>query len=102
MSAALLLTASIASAETFTGKVVWVETWRNGNVAFRLDSAVSACNQQFILNASAPGAKTQYASVLAAKLSGKSVQVTTSGCGPADNYNPNVLYNIPEYVLVTD
>jgi hypothetical protein len=99
---AMLLVASSVRAETFVSTVAWIETWRNGNVAFGLTTTVGTCNSQFIVNASAPGAKNQYAALLAAKARGVAVHVVTSGCGAADNYNPAISYNIPEYILVQE
>lgn len=89
-----------AHADVFLGTVSMLEVWRNGNVAFTLNTSVGTCNQQFVINASAPGAKNQYAAVLSAKTTGRRIRVDTSGCGPADNYGSS--YNIPEYIQVQD
>jgi hypothetical protein len=73
-----------------------VEVWTSGNVAFTLSPAASGCNGQFVLNASSPGFKNQYAALLAAKSQGSAIKVITSGCGTADGYGGN--YNLPTYL----
>jgi hypothetical protein len=84
-----------------TGNVAMLETWFNGNVAFTLTTAVSACNGQFILNASSAGTKNQYATLLAAKSKGVQVRVYGAGtCGAADGGLGN--YNLVSYVYLLD
>ena len=95
-----LTSASFAYADNFSGQVAMLEVWRSGNVAFTLATSVPTCNSQFILNASDPGFKNLYAAVLAAKKTGTPIQVSTSGCGPADNYGAS--YNIVTYLYVLD
>jgi len=98
-SVVALLATGFASADSYTGTVSMLEVWRNGNVAFTLSTAAGTCNGQFVINKTADGAKNQYAAVLAAKTSGRSVRVeTTASCGPAENYGGS--YNIPEYIYV--
>lgn len=81
------LPASAQSPEWFTGEITWLEVWRNGNVAFRMPASVAVpCNGQFVLNKSDPGTKNQYATLVAAKLAGKTVTVYFDACGPAEGY----------------
>jgi hypothetical protein len=92
---------SLASTNTFalsvSGKVDMLEVWQSGNVAFTLSTAVSACNAQFILNYSSNGSKNMYSALLAAKISGNTVNVTYSdACGNAENYGGQ--YNVPTYL----
>lgn len=99
--AILLLSSTTVSAGNATGKVNMLEVWKTGNVAFRLEPSVTACNTQFIINYSENGAKNMYAAVLAAKVNGKTVTVTyEDSCGLAENYGGE--YNIPKYILVND
>ena len=90
-----------AYAADYTGTVGMLEVWRNGNVAFTLSVPATTCNGQFILNASDPGSKNQYAALLAAKRTGTQVRVIAGTCGVAENYN-SVLYNIVEYLYAFD
>lgn len=83
----LSLPARAQSPAWFTGEITWLEVWRNGNVAFRMPASVAVpCNGQFVLNKSDPGTKNQYATLVAAKLAGKTVTVYTDVCGPAEGY----------------
>jgi hypothetical protein len=71
----------------YSGEVIWLEVWRNGNVAFRMPTNVAVpCNGQFVLNKSDPGTKNQYATLVAAKLAGRTVTVYFDVCGPAEGY----------------
>jgi len=95
-------TAVTQAALNFGGTIVWIEVWRTGNVAFRLSDPASTttCNGQFILNASDPGIKNQYAALLAAKKTSSTVSVYSySPCGPADGYGSN--YIVVDYLYVT-
>ena len=77
-----------AQAVSYTGTIEVIEVWRNGNVAFRLNGVSSSCatGNWIVLNKSADGTKNMYATLLAAKVSGKQVRVYSSGCAPAENY----------------
>ncbi len=98
----MVMISSDLLAGTVTGKVNMLEIWENGNVVFTLDTAVTACNGQFVLNFSSNGTKNIYSALLAAKMSEKSVRVIYSDtCGLADNYG-QLQYNIPIYVYVND
>ena len=99
---ALLSSISANAASSFAGTVTWIEVWRNGNIAFRLSDATSTttCNGQFILNASSPGTKNQYAALLASKKTGVPISVYSyAPCGPADNYGSS--YIIVDYLYLT-
>lgn len=98
--AALLSLSASAHAVDITATVAMLEVWRNGNVAFTLSTPTTSCNGQFVLNASDPGTKNQYASLLAAKKTGGQVRVYTGACGPAENYGGN--YNYVDYLYVID
>lgn len=97
--AILSLAAPSAWAAQYTGSVNMLEAWPSGNIAFTLDVA-GPCNGQFIINASAPGAKNLYAALLSAKISGKTVRVAQSACGPADGYGGN--YAFVDYLYVNE
>ena len=97
----LVAATSANAAVGFSGTVTWMEVWRNGNVAFRLSDSASTgtCNGQFILNASDPGTRNQYAALLAAKKTGSAVSVYSYlPCGPAENYGSS--YIIVDYLYV--
>ena len=86
-----------AQAASYTGTIGWIEVWPNGNVAFVVTGAAPPCApQQFILNASNPGTKNQYALLLTLKSQGKPVRVSSSVCGPAEGYGAN--YALVEYL----
>jgi hypothetical protein len=86
---------------SYTGNISLLEIWPNGNVAFKLATSVPTCNQQFVLNASQPGTKNLYAALLAAKISGKQIQVVDVGtCGPAEGYGGS--YNLVAYLYPQD
>ena len=89
----------VLNAGDFRGTVVWLEVWRNGNVAFTLSNATTSCNGQFILNVGDAGTKNQYAAVLAAWTTGASIYVLSSTCGSATGGSPN--YNIVDYLYPT-
>lgn len=91
-----------AQVATLTGLVEWLEVWTNGNVAFRLSGVTSTCtsHQTLILNKSSPGTSNQYAALLAAKHAGKQIRVSSSGCGPAENYGNS--YVQVDYLYVQD
>jgi|SRR6185312_11351068 hypothetical protein len=92
-----------AFATTYTGTVTMLEVWENGNIAFTLGTSTPTCNGQFILNASAPGAKNQYAAVLTAKSKGSQITVYASGnCIAADGLTGGSSYNESLYVYVLD
>jgi hypothetical protein len=94
--------ASLANASTHDGTVAQLEVWPNGNVAFTLNGTTVPCNGQAIVNASQAGVKNLYAALLSAKIAGKPVRLWTSVCGPADGYNPSVLYATVDYLYVLD
>lgn len=99
---ALALFTAPALATTYTGTVSMLEVWESGNIAFTLATSTPTCNGQFILNASAPGAKNQYAAVLAAKTKGSQITVYVSGnCIAADGYSGSS-YNEPLYIYSLD
>ena len=99
---ALSLVSGPVFATTYTGTVSMLEVWESGNIAFTLATSTPTCNGQFILNASAPGAKNQYAAVLAAKAKGSQVTVYVSGnCTPADGFSGSS-YNEPLYIYPLD
>jgi hypothetical protein len=84
-----------AQATSFTGNVVWLETWKSGNAAFTLTASGVPCNGQFILNKSDPGFKNLYAMVIAAKLVDRPIRVYVGNCISAEGGSANyaeVLY----------
>ena len=98
--ASTLLLSAVAHAGTFiAGTVTVLEVWQNGNADFQLSTATTSCNGSFILNASDPGFKNEYAALLAAKRTGSPVKVFTTACVAADNYGDsynNVVYLYPQ------
>jgi hypothetical protein len=72
--------------DSFTGNVLWIEVWKTGNVAFKLDVSNPPCNGQFVLNNLDPGLKNQYAALIAAKLSDRPIRVYVSSCIAAEGY----------------
>ena len=80
-----------AQAASYSGNITWLEVWKIGNVAFRLDAPNPPCNGQFVLNKSDPGFKNLYGALIAAQLAGKRVRVYTSSCIPAENYGGNYI-----------
>ena len=104
-SAALLVVAlSIASGAAvhaqvpnwYTGNVTWLEVWKTGNVAFKLDAANPPCNGQYVLNKSDPGFKNLYAALIAARLTDRPVTVYVPSCVPAEGYGGS--YGSVEYL----
>lgn len=94
-----LLTAPLTlPAAAVVGTVDQLELWRGGNVGFTLSTSVSACNGQFILNASTPGTRNLYTALLSAKLTGTRVDVRYTGCGAAEGYGGS--YNLVDYLYV--
>jgi hypothetical protein len=93
---------SNAQAVMYSGLVEWLEVWTNGNVAFRLAGVTGTCtgHNTIIINRSSLGAARQYAALLAAKHAGKQIQISSSGCGPAENYGNN--YIQVDYLYVQD
>jgi len=91
-----------AVASTHTGTVSMLELWPNGNVVFTFNGTTLPCLSQAVVNQSSGGAKNIYAALLSAKLSSRTVQLSTSGCVPADGYNPSVLYAKVDYLYVND
>ena len=83
----------------YVGAVATLEVWNSGNVSFTLNTSVGTCNGQFVINRSDPGLKNQFAVLMIAKATGKSVRVYSSACIPAENYGSsynNVLYIYPQ------
>jgi hypothetical protein len=93
-----------AAASTHTGTVSMLEVWPNGNVVFTLNGTTLPCLGQAVVNQSSStggiGAKNIYAALLSAKISGRTVQLSTSACVPADGSNPSVLYARVDYLYV--
>ena len=102
--AVLSLLSASAWAATYTGNIVMLEVWKNGNVAFSITPVPSACNNQFILNFSDPGTKNQYATLLAAKSRGSQVTVYTNPtCVVAENFpSAGAVYNETLYLYALD
>ena len=94
---AALVLAMQAQAASYTGTIIWIEVWPNGNVAFTVSGVTLPCTpQQFILNGSNPGTKNQYALLLTLKSQGKPVRISSSTCGPAEGYGAN--YALVDYM----
>jgi hypothetical protein len=99
-----MLTTHPALAADYTGTISQLTAWVTGNVDFKLaltSTGEPPCNGQFILNRSDPGTKNMYAALLAAKKTGTPVRVTSTACGPAENYNGGD-YNLVTYIYVLD
>jgi hypothetical protein len=103
-SVALMLgSAAHAQAVSYTGTIEIIEIWKIGNVAFRLNGFSSACafNNWMVLNKSSDGTRNMYAALLAAKMSGKAVRISSPGCAPAENYNSTPYLQI-DYLFIAD
>ncbi|MDS4042933.1 MAG: hypothetical protein RKP20_17390 [Candidatus Competibacter sp.] len=103
--AAAFAGASAYATANFTGKVNMLEVWSTGNVAFTLVPPVTGyCNNQFIINASFPGAKNLIATLITAKAQDREIQVASyvdsTGCIPADGYGGD--YIKPVYLYLRD
>jgi hypothetical protein len=101
VASTMLLSAVAHAGFSITGTVTWLEVWRTGNVDFQLSTATTNCNGYFILNASDPGFKNEYAALLAAKRTGTPVSVFSTACVAADNYTGS-LYNSVDYLYPQD
>ncbi len=80
----------------YAGSVTWLEVWKSGNVAFRLDAANPPCNGQFVINKSDPGFKNLYAALIAARLAERPITVYAAACVAAEGYGGN--YASVEYL----
>jgi hypothetical protein len=94
--------ASVANAAGYSGTVSMLEIWPNGNIAFSIVGVALPCNGQSIINKSVPAAKNMYAALVAAKSAGRRITLSTSSCGLAEDYSPNVFCNIVDYLYVLD
>jgi len=101
ISGAILISGAAHAAFFITGTVTTLEIWRIGNVVFELSTATSTCNGQFIINASDPGLKNEYAALLAAKRSGTAVKVFSASCVSPENYS-GTDYNRVDYLYPLD
>ena len=70
----------------YVGNVTWIEVWKAGNVAFKLDVANPPCNGQYGLNKSDPGFKNLYAALIAARFADRPITVYAPSCVPAEGY----------------
>jgi hypothetical protein len=102
VAAAVGLTSGIATVQAqlpayYTGNVIWLEVWKNGNVAFTLATSGVPCNGQFVINGGLEGARNAYAALLGAKLADKPLRVYVGSCvtppGTSGSYaDVNYLY----------
>ena len=89
---------SFAEPVSATGKVVRLEVWDSGNVAFFVEPPLTSCNKQVILNKTSAGAKNLLATVLTAKAMDLPIRIYSLGCVPADGYGGS--YNSPSYIYL--
>jgi hypothetical protein len=85
-------------AGSYVGRVINLEVWDTGNVAFSMNPAIPTCNGQVIINKSSAGAKALIAAVMSAKALNKPVRVNSTGCIPADGYGGS--YNRSTYIYL--
>jgi hypothetical protein len=102
LALAFLTLSAAATAASYSGTVAMLEIWPSGNVVFSLNGVALPCNGQTVINKSMPAVKNLYAALLAAKISGRQVMLSSSVCGPAEDYSPSVQYNQVDYLYVLD